>query len=106
MKFKLVAVAVAALVPVVAMLGYGELAIRQQRGEEVRAQAAQAARQASSEVDRIVEGLRSLLLAVTSMPAVRNLEGPACNEALRSLAGNVPNIRAIFVVRPDGGPVC
>ncbi|WP_313605224.1 cache domain-containing protein [Rhizobium sp.] len=106
MKFKLVAVAVAALVPVVAMLGYGEYAIRQQRGEEVRAQAAQAARQASSEVDRIVEGLRSLLLAVTSMPSVRHLDGPVCDEALRSLAGNVPNIRTIFVLRPDGNPVC
>jgi len=106
MKFKLVAVAVAALVPVVAMLGYGEYAIRQERGEEVRAQAAQAARQASSEVDRIVEGLRSLLLAVTSMPSVRHLDGPTCDEALKSLAGNVPNIRTIFVLRPDGSPVC
>ncbi|MBW6425521.1 histidine kinase [Rhizobium sp. XQZ8] len=106
MKFKLVAVAVAALVPVVGMLGYGEYAIRQQRGEEVRAQAAQAARQASSEVDRIVEGLRSLLLAVTSMPSVRHLDGPTCDEALKSLAGNVPNIRTIFVLQPDGSPVC
>jgi C4-dicarboxylate-specific signal transduction histidine kinase len=106
MKFKLVAVAVAALVPVVAMLGYGEYAIRQERGEEVRALAAQAGRQASSEVDRIVEGLRSLLLAVTSMPSVRHLDAPTCNEALHSLAGNVPNIRTIFVLRPDGSSVC
>lgn len=106
MKFKLVAVAAAALVPVVGMLGYGEYAIRQQRGEEIRLQAAQAARQASSEVDRIVEGLRSLLLAVSSMPSVRHLDGPACNEALQSLAGNVPNISTIFVLRPDGSPVC
>jgi cytochrome c-type biogenesis protein CcmH/NrfG len=65
MRRKLVAVAVAALAPVVAMLGYNEYAMRQQRTEEVRAQAAQAARQASSEVERIVEGLRSLLMAVT-----------------------------------------
>lgn len=106
MRLKLVAVAVAALAPVVAMLGYNEFAMRQQRSEEVRAQAAQAARQASSEVERIVEGLRSLLVAVTSMPSVRSGDAPLCNDALTSLAANVPNIRTIFVLRPDGAPVC
>ncbi|KQV82154.1 cache domain-containing protein [Rhizobium sp. Root1220] len=106
MRRKLVAVAVAALAPVVAMLGYNEYAMRQQRTEEVRAQATQAARQASSEVERIVEGLRSLLTAVASMPFVRHAYAPACNEALEALAGKVPNIRTIFVLAPDGKPIC
>lgn len=106
MRLKLVAVAVAALAPVVAMLGYNEYAMRQQRGDEVRVEAAQAARQASSEVERIVEGLRSLLIAVTSMPSVRHLDVPVCNEALKSLAANVPNIKTIFILSPDGRPVC
>ncbi|MBB3447330.1 two-component sensor histidine kinase [Rhizobium sp. BK379] len=106
MRMKLVAVALAALAPVVAMLGYNEYAMRQQRGEEVRVQAAQSARQASSEVERIVEGLHSLLIAVTSMPSVRHLDVANCNDALRSLAGKVPNIQTIFVVRPDGTPAC
>ena len=106
MRLKLVAVAVAALAPVVAMLGYNEYAMRQQRGDEVRAEAAQAARQASSEVERIVEGLRSLLIAVTSMPSVRHLDVPVCNEALKSLAANVPNIKTIFILSPDGRPIC
>jgi two-component sensor histidine kinase len=106
MRKKLVAVAVAALVPVVAMLGYNEFAVRQQRAAEVRLQAAQSARQASSEAERIVEGLHSLLTAVTSMPSVRHLDVANCNDALRSLAGNVPNIQTIFVVRLDGTPAC
>jgi len=106
MRMKLVAVALAALAPVVAMLGYNEYAMRQQRGEEVRVQAAQSARQASSEVERIVEGLHSLLIAVTSMPSVRHLDVANCNDALRSLAGKVPNIQTIFVVRPAGTPAC
>ncbi|MDM9644857.1 HWE histidine kinase domain-containing protein [Rhizobium sp. S163] len=106
MRLKLVAVAVAALAPVLAMSGYNEYAIRQQRGDEVRANAAQAARQASSEVERIVEGLRSLLVAVSSMPSVRHLDAPVCNEALQSLASRVPNIKTLFVLRPDGIPVC
>lgn len=106
MRLKLIAVAVAALVPVVTMLGYNEIVMRQQRNDEVRALAGQAARQASSEVERIIEGLRSLLVAITSMPAVRHLDTAACNEALASLASSVPNIRTIFVLRPDGSAVC
>ncbi|MDR7144929.1 sensor histidine kinase [Rhizobium sp. BE258] len=106
MRRKLVAVAVAALAPVVAMLGYNEYAMRSQRNDEVRAQAAQAARQASSEVERIVEGLHSLLISVRSMPAVRNLDPAVCNAFLRSVASSVPNIRMIFVVDLEGRPVC
>jgi two-component sensor histidine kinase len=106
MRLKLVAVAVAALAPVVAMLGYNEYAMRSQRDAEVRAQAAQAARQASSEVERIVEGLHSLLISVRSMPAVQNLDAAVCNESLKSVASSVPNIRMIFVVDLRGRPVC
>ncbi len=106
MRLKLVAVAVAALAPVVAMLGYNEYAMRSQRDAEVRAQAAQAARQAASEVDRIVEGLHSLLISVRSMPAVQNLDAAVCNASLRSVASSVPNIRMIFVVDSRGRPIC
>ncbi|OHV18754.1 HAMP domain-containing protein [Rhizobium sp. RMa-01] len=106
MRLKLVAVAVAALAPVVAMLAYNEVALRHQRNEEVRASAAQAARQASSEVEGIVEGLHALLVSVSAMPSVRHLEVQGCNEALKSVAENVPNIRTIFVVGLDGQPVC
>jgi two-component sensor histidine kinase len=106
MKLKLVAVAVAALVPVVALLAYNEFAMRNQRNDEVRAGAAQAARQASSEVERIVEGLHSLLISVSSMPSVRNLDAAACSKALTAVASKVGNIRTIFVVNPQGQAIC
>ncbi|ACI58066.1 two-component sensor histidine kinase [Rhizobium leguminosarum] len=106
MRLKLVAVAVAALAPVVAMLAYNEVALRHQRNDEVRASAAQAARQASSEVERIVEGLHALLVSVSAMPSVRHLDIQACNEALKSVAESIPNIRTIFVVGLDGRPIC
>ena len=106
MKRKLVAVAVAALAPVVAMLAYGEVATRHQRNEEIRAQAVQAARQASSEVDRIIEGLRSLLIAVTAMPVVQKPDAVACTPLLESVAKRVPNIGMIFVLDREGDVVC
>ncbi|EPE96220.1 sensor histidine kinase [Rhizobium grahamii] len=106
MRAKLVAVAVAALAPVIAMLAYNEVAMRLQRSQEVRMQAAQAARQASFEVERIVEGLRWLMVAVTAMPSVRHQDANTCNEALTSLAANVPNIQTLFVLSPAGTPIC
>lgn len=106
MRMKLVAVAVAALMPVVAILAYNEVSTRRERTVEVAAQAAQAARQASSEVERIFEGVRSLMVAVTSMPSVRHLDVTNCNDALTSLGENVPNVGTIFVLRRDGSPVC
>lgn len=106
MKLKLVAVAIAALAPVVAMLGYNEYAMRSQRSDEMRIEAAQAARQASSEVERIVEGLHTLLIAVRSMPAVKRLDIDLCNDALKSVATSVPNIRTIFVVDLQGRAIC
>ncbi|MBX5105074.1 HAMP domain-containing protein [Rhizobium lentis] len=106
MRLKLVAVAVAALAPVVTMLAYNEIALRHQRNEEVRASAAQAARQASSEVERIVEGSHALLVSVSAMPSVRHLDVSACNEALKSVADNIPNVSTLFVIGLDGRPVC
>lgn len=106
MKLKLVAVAAAALAPVLAMLAYNEVALRAERNEEVRANAAQAARQASSEVERIIEGVRAMLVSVSAMPAVRHLDVKTCNEGLKSVAENVPNVRTVFVIDAKGAPIC
>jgi two-component sensor histidine kinase len=106
MKLKLVAVAVAALVPIVALLAYNEVSMRYQRNEEVRDQAAQAARQASSEVERIIEGLHSLLIAVSAMPSVHDLDAARCSETLTSVASKVGNVRTIFVTDPRGRAIC
>lgn len=103
---RLIAVALAALFPVVAMLAYNEYALRQQRSEEVHDSAAQAARQAAAEVERIVEGLHALLISVTAMPSVRDLDVAECTRALGSVADNVENIQAIFVIDLQGNLVC
>lgn len=106
MRRKLAAVAVAALAPVVAMMAYNEVALRTERNQEVRQAAAEAARLASSEVESIVEGLRSLLIAVSAMPSVQALDKPNCDPALRVVATNVANIRTIFAMDLEGRVVC
>lgn len=106
MRQRLVAVAAATLFPVVAMLGYNEYASRLQRNEEVRAQAAQAARQASSEVERILEGLHSLLIATSALDGVEAKDRLACIEDLKRVALQVPSIRTVLVLDTDGKLVC
>jgi two-component sensor histidine kinase len=106
MRLKLVAVAVAALAPVVGMLAYNEFAMRQQRTDEVHAAATQASRLASSEVERIIEGLHSLLIAVSALPSVQGLDSEACSAALNSVAVSVANIRTIFVLDLQGRIIC
>lgn len=106
MKRRLAAVAVAALLPVVALLGYNEVSTRQQRNEEVRAQASQAARQASSEVERILEGMHSLLIATATLPSVEGLDREPCMTALKRVAAHVAPIRTIFVLDRAGKLVC
>jgi two-component sensor histidine kinase len=102
----LAAVAVAALLPVVALLGYNEFSTRHQRDQEVEAQAAQAARQASSEVERILEGMHSLLIATATLPSVEDLDQAACGAALTRIAAQVAPIRTIFVLDTSGRLVC
>ncbi len=106
MRRRLAAVAVAALLPVIALLGYNEFATRQQRNEEVKAQAAQSARQASSEVERILEGMHSLLIATATLPSVEDLDPQTCGPALKRVAAQVAPIRAIFVIDTAGKLVC
>ena len=106
MKRKLAAVAVAALAPVVAMMAYNEVALRTARSGEVRQAAGDAAKLASSEVERVIEGLRSLLIAVSAMPSVQALDKPFCDAALRTVGENVPNIRTIFAMDLKGNIVC
>lgn len=106
MRRKLAAVAAATLFPVIAMLAYNEYATRQQRNEEVRAQASQAARQASSEVERILEGLHSLLIATSALDGVETRNRSDCTDDLKRVASQVPSIRTIIVLDLQGKLVC
>jgi two-component sensor histidine kinase len=92
--------------PVVALLSYNEFFTRQQRNDEVRAQAAQAARQASSEIERIIEGMHSLLIATATLQSIEDLDREPCTRALKRVAAEVAPIRTMFVLDRSGKLVC
>ncbi len=106
MRKRLFAVAATALLPGIGLLAYNELASRQQRAAEIHSQAAQAARLAASEVDRILEGARSLLVAASAIPAIVDLDTVECTRTLRRVAENLTTTGAILVIGADGKLVC
>lgn len=106
MRRRLLAVAATALLPALALLGYNEIANRQHRRGEVYSQAAQTARLVSSETVRILEGARSLLVAVSALPAVAELDAANCTAVLKRLATSLTMTGAILVIDVNGKLVC
>ncbi|WP_075292967.1 sensor histidine kinase [Pararhizobium arenae] len=106
MKKRLFAVAAAALIPTLGLLIYNEVASRYRRSEEINIQAAASARLAASEIERILEGTRSLLIAVSAIPAVNDLSGEGCTKTLNSVASRIPQTGAILLINTQGKLVC
>ena len=106
MKKRLFAVALAALIPATGMLIYNEVWYRAQRNVEIHDEALQGSRQVASEVDRIFEGIRSLLIATSVIPSVTGDETTRCNSVLAEIANAVQSIGSISMVGPDGTVLC
>lgn len=108
MKRRLILVAVAALAPAVTILAYNEFAGRRALSAQIGTKALEYNRQASSEIDRILEGVRALLVATSALPSVRDAEAnpEPCRDALTSVVSAAPWIRTILVLNSDGQLVC
>lgn len=106
MRKRLFAVAATALLPVTALLVYNEIASRHERSAEIHAQAHQAALLASLEVERILEGARSLLIAVSALPAVIDLDPSTCSATLQRVADSLSMTGAILVFDAQYKLVC
>ena len=94
------AVAATALLPALGLIAYNEMANRQQRTAEINAQALQASRLAASEIGRVLEGTRSLLVAVSALPAVADLKSADCSAVIRQVADRLTMTGANLVLEP------
>lgn len=106
MRRRLFAVAAVALVPALGLLAYNELALRAARQNEIYAEAARAAQHAGSELDLVIEGARSLVIAVAAIPAVNQLQAEACSSIVSEIAKPVESIQAILILDTKGTVVC
>jgi C4-dicarboxylate-specific signal transduction histidine kinase len=106
MRKRLFAVAAAALVPAIGLLAYNELSLRAARQKEVYSEAARAAQHAGSELVLVIEGARSLVIAVSAIASVNQLEPEACSKAVSEIAQPVESIQAILVLDKAGTVIC
>jgi two-component sensor histidine kinase len=106
MKKRLFAVALTALIPATGMLVYNEVWYRGQRDAEIHDQALQASRQVASEIDRVFEGIKSLITATSIIPTVTGDDTTRCNSVLSEITGAVESISTISMVDPNGIVVC
>jgi two-component sensor histidine kinase len=104
--YRVTAVVIAGLVPVIAMEIYNSLALHQARRVEVEQSALRQAELAASEIDRIVEGMKSLMTAVAQAPSVRALNAELCGPFLNNILTNLQYVTALTVVDTEGQVRC
>ena len=61
---------------------------------------------AGSELDLVIEGARSLVIAVSSITAVNQLQPEPCSEAVAKIAKSVESVQAILVLDRTGKVIC
>ncbi len=105
-RTRLFAVAITALLPGIGLLTYNELSSRHARSAEVHLEAAHATQNAAAEMDRVLEGAKSLLIAVSALPTVVDLEPASCSASLRRIADSLEMTGAILVINAQQKLVC
>ncbi|NKC29994.1 sensor histidine kinase [Falsiroseomonas selenitidurans] len=93
------------MLPSLAIQAWHEVAMRQARLAELRAEAGRFALQAASEVNRMLEGARNLLTAVGEAHR-RNGTYPGCGEGLAALSDRMPRYASIGVSDAEGRIIC
>src|SRR5690348_16596199 len=98
--------AVIGLLPVFAVVGLLEIQLRDAREQEVREIVLRQSRQANSEIERLAEGMRTLLTAVVTAPVVTAPDPAGCSAYLAALVASLPQLSGIAVFDTAGDPVC
>ncbi len=95
-----------AILPALALQVINQVELRHERETLVRESALRNAHHAAGEAARILEGARSLLIAITSLPFVRRMDGETCSAYIGDLASRYSQYSVIALLDPSGRPVC
>jgi two-component sensor histidine kinase len=99
-------VTLAAILPALLVILVLVNQLRADREREVRDLALRQTVQAVSEMQRLIEGYRTLLTAIVAAPAVRTLDAEACADYLTGIAEAVPEVSGIAVLDLGGTVRC
>ncbi len=103
---RLIALSLVALAPAAAIQIYNEFVMRQARETEVHETAIRSAEQAAFELERIIEGARGVLIAISKVDAVRALDTDRCVAYLSSLQPDVPHLASVAALDLGGQLRC
>ncbi|RDI58915.1 sensor histidine kinase [Microvirga subterranea] len=103
---RLLLLALISVLPTIVMWTYTEVSLRRAREAEVNDLVIRQARVAASELERIFDGIHSLLIAVDEAPSIRSFIAPACNSYLASLQQKVPYLLAFVALDLEGRVRC
>jgi hypothetical protein len=92
----------AALLPAFGVIAYTEINARATRQQEVRDLAQRSAQLAASEVDRVLDGISNLLLALGRAPVVREFDAERCNAYLGGIRANLAGLVSLAVFDDTG----
>lgn len=94
------------LLPVIGLLVYDQVDLRQSREKELHASAIDLARDLAREVQRIVDGGHNVLVALAQMPEIRSSDAAACNDILSRLLPSYEGFLTIAAAHDDGSVFC
>jgi len=103
---RLILLTLISVLPAIVIWTYTEVSLRRAREAEVSDLVLRQARLAGSELERVFDGIHSLLVAVNENPAVREFEPVDCGDYLRALQQKVPPLLAFVALDLDGVVRC
>lgn len=103
---RLLLLALISVLPALVIWTYTEVSLRRAREAEVNDLVIRQAQLASSELQRIFDGINSLLLAVDETPSIRSFDTPVCNTYLHSLQEKVPYLKGFAAMDLEGAVRC
>ena len=105
LKYRLLLLVLVALLPAIAVLAYNERMLHQQRGVEIKEQALRQAQLAASEIERILEGVQHMLLAL-SVTQSQQSATTDCVAYAAALVPQIPQVADIVTLDASGRVTC
>ncbi|MGO4571590.1 sensor histidine kinase [Microvirga sp. 2TAF3] len=103
---RLLLLALISVLPAIAIWTYTEVSLRRAREAEISDQVIRQAKLAGSELERVFDGIHSLLIAVDETPSIRGFNTLTCNAYLKTLQQKVPHVLSFVVLDLDGDVRC
>ena len=103
---RLLLLALISVLPAIVIWTYTEVSLRRAREAEVNDLAIRQAQLVSAEIERILDGVQGLLLAIDETQSIRNFDTAVCSPYLKAIQEKVPYILSFVAMDISGHIRC